>query len=129
MLEVKIKNRIPPPSFRVLHTSFAVGFYITLHVDYITSSGNGPEQMVRLCLKVYTARRVALHSHRFYITLACECLLLMHTNLLPSWQEPLSAEKNAFSITVLVTCAVKYVRIMGKLLKIIAKISGNLGIE
>ena len=37
----------------------------------------GPESTVCLCLKVYTVRRVALHSHRFYITLACECPLLM----------------------------------------------------
>ena len=34
--------------------------------------------MVCPCLKVYyTARHVALHSHRFYVTLACECPLLM----------------------------------------------------
>ena len=41
----------------------------------------GPEQTVYLCLKIYTAHRVALHSRRFYVTLACECLLLMVVQL------------------------------------------------
>ena len=37
----------------------------------------GPEQTVCSCLKVPTAHRVALHNHWFYVTLACECPLLM----------------------------------------------------
>ena len=69
---------------RVLYTHFAVGFYVTFLASCIRYLACrllrrviGPEQTVCLCLKVYTARCVALHSHGFYITPACECPLLM----------------------------------------------------
>ena len=54
----------------------------------------------------------------------------VHTNLPPKLaRDIISTEKNAFCITVLVACAVKCARIIGKFLRIMGKISGNLGIE